>query len=100
MSIDDWIKEVKVLCDGVTPGPWQVNPKWNLTITCRNKAGLRIDIPHTRFDAKLIAASRSALPKALDLIEQLKQIIKDTCACDVDYECEGCEKLREMGIHD
>lgn len=74
------IKELRELCDKVTPGPWYeyANQGHVFSIQTLNGSGGCI-LPRSGYewirvdDAKFIAASRTAIPELLDEIERLQR---------------------------
>jgi hypothetical protein len=74
------IKELKEICEKADKGPWSLHPRestpdqiWDLNGDC---IGLVYGYQEARDNGNMICQSRTALPEALELIEEAMEIIE------------------------
>lgn len=92
MTFDQWISDMQKLCDEATPGPWHLshhNGAANL-FRLDNQMSAKQLVEQFETNRKLIAASRTFIPQAIELLkvqrEALLEINLHCCSsrCDND----------------
>jgi len=73
------IKRLRALCEAATPGPWDATSFPSRIVT--QDGTMIVDFIPMTDDAKFIAIARTALPKALDEIEQLQKERDEAIRC-------------------
>lgn len=86
MNLDEWIKQVQERCDGATPGPWEAkfvfgSPDLPVSVEAGEIEICAVQEFYTEENNptpnfSFIAHSRADLPKALRIIERMRETLK------------------------
>ena len=70
-DIDDWLANLRRLCSKATPRPWMQDTV-GFRVYRTDHSLARIALAGTSDDAAFIAAAREAVPRLLDMVEELQ----------------------------
>lgn len=75
MTLSHWIEEQKKLCEGATKEKWEFDGR-QFTVRTSSNSYMFLDLLRPG-NAEWVIASRTSLPKALEIIEEMRKALDE-----------------------